>query len=139
MRKAGDFLGVMVENRPVGAARKPSGPGVNRQNSPIQRTQSRPSFQICPVCGIPAPGASYGIHDECAPIGYLKGLAGDFIDSMFGRQPIPRQEPRRARVIPIKINPACVQRPAAHTVKYVRNAEVIKDAEFRVIDKKGKA
>lgn len=108
----------MAENTPVGEGK-----------TPLQRTAARPSFVVCPVCGIPAKGASYGIHDECATVGFMKNLAGDLIDLALGRRPVVN--PPQAAQEFIKA------RASGGAGKYTKKrVEVIKEAEFRVIDKK---
>jgi hypothetical protein len=109
-----------------------SRPRVKGQNTPSNASQKQQVFRVCPVCGIPARGSSYGIHDECAVPGFVRGLAGDLIDLAFGRKP--------AHLEPIKIETYTVNHPASHTAKYLKRVRVeeIRDAEFRIIDEKGK-
>ena len=114
----GDFLTSVVENTPVAEGK-----------APLQRTASRPSFVVCPVCGVPAKGASYGIHDECATVGFMKNLAGDLIDLALGRRPVVQQPPPQQRR-------RAEERPHTPAPKQPARKREIVDAEFRVIDKR---
>lgn len=95
-----------------------------------KRTPARPSFSVCPVCGVPATGASYGIHDDCATVGFMKNLAGDLIDMALGRRPVvqpPVETPQSQKP----------SKPLRYAKIRTAAREEIKDAEFRVIDKEG--
>jgi hypothetical protein len=115
----------IVKNRPMGAGKQAPEPGVNARKIPLRRPPSPPKFKVCPVCGIPAKGSSWGIHDECAPVGFVKGLAGDLIDLALGRRP--------EQLEPIRLEKFFVHHPASHTKKYAKQTAKIVDAEFRVI------